>query len=450
MFIKRSTELKQLKMQYENPASSLVILYGRRGIGKTTLLKEFMTDKPAYYYACTDCAQPMQLSRMITDWQTVGIPAGSYVDYHSLFEALAEPDRKIVIVLDEFHLLVKEGSEFLDAVSRLPKLPGPVMLILCSSSIRFVENEMIGWMGAAASQISSYLKLKEFTFVDFINRFPKSNVETCIHIKGILGGIPDYLEEWKEGRSVKENIITAILDKNSRLYQEPQHYLKQELRETWVYNTLLASLAEGNNKLNELHNHTGYSRAKILVYLKHLIAMDIVEKLVSLEEDGRENAKKGLYRIKDNFLHFWYRFVFPYLTELEQGLKEKVYATYVSPGLDEYMEEYFSDVCMEYLKLMNQHDRLKAKYQWWDRWFGKKGTIDIIAKSNQGATLAGICIWKDRPAGTEDYEDLTTLAGEAGLKPELYYLFSKHGFSDELAGLARDREELILVGLEEL
>ncbi len=450
MFIKRVTELKLLNKQYENPGTSLVILYGRKGIGKTTLLKEFMSEKPSYYYSCVDCAEQMQLNRMYSQWLAAGMPAGTYINYIGLLSALAEHSHKTVIILDEFHLLLKEGSGLLEALGRLDELPGSVMLILCSSSIRFVENDMLGWMGAAASHINSYLKLKEFTFVDFVNRFPKSTVETCIHVNGILGGVPDYLEEWKESRTLKENIIAAVLDKNSRLYEAPLHYLKLELREPAVYSTLLASLANGNRKLNDLHISTGYSRAKILVYLKLLTGMDIVEKLVPLEEEGRENAMKGLYRIKDHFLHFWYRFVFPYLSELELGYKELVYDTFISTDLDEYMEEYFSDVCMEYLKLMNQHDRLKVKYQWWDRWYGKNGTIDVIAKGSKENTLVGKCIWRNRPAAIDDYAILSTLSREAGLKPELYYLFSRNGFTGELTELTRDREDLVLVGLEDL
>lgn len=450
MFIKRTAEMNLLIQQYESPGTGLVILYGRKGIGKTTLLKEFISDKPAFYYTCVECAERMQLNRLVSKWQAEGLPSGDYKNYFDPIATLASESRKTVIILDEFHLLLKEGSGLLEVVQLLDQLPGSVMLILCSSSIRFVENEMVGWMGATASRINSYLKLKEFTFVELVNRFPQSSVETCIHINGILGGIPDYLEEWKEGRTLKENIIAAVLDKNNRLYPEPLHYLKQELREPTVYSTLLASLAEGNRKLNDLHISTGYSRAKILVYLKHLTTMDIVEKLVPTEEEGRENAKKGLYRIKDHYLNFWYRFVFPHISLLELGLKEQVYDAYISPGLNQYMEEYFADVCMEYLKLMNQHRRLKGNYQWWDRWYGKNGTIDIIAKGKEDNTLIGKCIWEDRLAGPEDYASLCSLSKEAGLKPELYYLFSRNGFTGELTEQVKGREDLVLVGLDEL
>ncbi len=451
MFIKRTTELNLLTQQYDSPGLRLVILYGRKGIGKTSLLREFIIGKPAYYYNGVECDDRLQLNRMYDQFGLPRNEAADDMDYITLFTALAEQqEQKTVILLDEFHLIIKNGSGLLEALQQLDKLPDHVMLVLCSSSIRFVENEMVAWMGEAAARISSFVKLKEFTFVDFVNRFPKSSVGTCIYIDGILGGIPGYLEDWREDKSVKDNLIGSILDKNHRLFSEPWNYLKQELREPAVYNTLLTALAQGNTKLNELHAVTGYSRAKILVYLKALTELDIVEKLVPLGEKGRENAKKGLYRIKDHFLHFWFRFLFPHLSELELGQKETVYEQYIRPYLNAYLEDYFADVCMEYLKLMNQHRRLSVKYQWWDRWYGKNGTIHIIGKESGGETLAGRCIWEDRKAETGDFDYLITLSKEAGLTPELFYLFSKEGFTAELKELAESRKNIVLVRLEDL
>ena len=286
--------------------------------------------------------------------------------------------------------------------------------------------------------------------MDFVNRFPKTSVENCIYISAILGGVPDYLEEWQEDKTVKDNILDIVLDKNRRLFYEPQNYLKQELREPGVYNTILAELAGGKRKLNELFQSTGYSRAKILVYLKNLTELDIVEKLVPLSEEGKQNVKKGLYRIKDHYLHFWYCFIFPNLSELQLGRKAYVYDQYIRPRLNDYMEEYFADVCTEYLKLMNQQQRLSIKYRWWDRWYGKNGTLHILAQGSEGDTLAGKCVWEDRLAGTEDFNTLIALSKDAALQPGYYYLFSKNGFTRELRDLSEARKNLKLVGLEEL
>ncbi len=450
MFVKRTAEIKLLDDQYALPGNNLVILYGRKGMGKTTLLAEFLKDKQgAYYYEGTECDHRLQLQRMNLQAQEEHADA-ELLDYPLLFsEFIRRKEQKTIIILDEFHYIIKNSPGFPDTLRLLGNQNNPVMFVLCSSSIRWVENEMIKELGGMAAYITAYLKLKEFSFIDFVNRFPKSSIETCIHINAILGGVPEYLKEWQESKSVPDNITNIILDKNSRLFMAPQQFLKLELREPAVYNTILYALAEGNRKLNDLHALTGFSRAKISVYLKHLIQQDLVEKLVPLSDDGKENVQKGLYKIKDNFLNFWYRFVFPNLSELMLGNATFVYEEKISPYLSDYLQEYFADVCTEYLKLMNQHQRLPEKYLWWDRWYGKNGTIDILAEAETGNTLIGKCFWEDRKADSEDYDRLVALANDAGKNPDYCYIFSKGGFTDSLRNRAK-ANGLILVGLDEL
>lgn len=450
MVVKRTAELKLLEEQYTSQGSNLIILYGRKGLGKTTLLAEFLEGKKAYYYAGVECVDKMQLLCM-TRQLTKNQEEPESEDFSALFSALlGEKEQKQVIVFDEFHLILKNSPDILSAFGLLSDPNHPVMIILCSSSIRWVENEMINSIGEIASNITAYRKLKEFTFVDFVNRFPNTSVENCIYINAILGGVPDYLNDWQEKHSVRENIINLLLDKNSRLFFETQQFLKQELREPAVYNTILCTLAGGRRKLNDLHAHTGFSRAKISVYLKHLIQLDLVEKLVPVNEEGKENVQKGLYRIKDNLFSFWYRFVFPNFSELMLGKTSSVYDQWIAPRLDEYMGEYFSDVCTEFLKLMNLHQRLAVKYLWWDRWYGKNGTIDILAQGENNKILVGKCLWEERKMEVSDYEKLLSLSTEAEINPDLCYLFSKDGFTEELHQYGKEDASIILVGLEDL
>lgn len=451
MFVKRSAELMLLEEQYAEEGNNLVILYGRKGMGKTTLLSEFLARKPSvYYYEGTECVDKLQLLCM--NRQATGVVHNSELqDYPILFsELIGMQKEKTIIALDEFHYIMKSSPNFIETFRLLSNTNRPVMFVLCSSSIRWVENEMVADFGNMASHITAYLKLKDFTFIDFVNRFPKSSVETSIYISALLGGVPEYLDEWKEDMSVHENIVVNILNKNSRLFAAPQQFLKMELREPAVYNTILSALAEGNRKLNDLHATTDFSRAKISVYLKHLIELDLVEKLAPLNEEGRENVIKGLYRIKDNFLSFWYRFVFPNLSDLMLNKTEVVYEEKIAPYLKEYMGEYFADVCVEFLKLMNLHQRLPERIMWWDRWYGKSGTIDILACSETGKTLVGKCLWVDRKADISDYDLLVALAKEAGKEPDYCYLFSKEGFSVELSKSANRNKNVILVGLDDL
>ena len=451
MFVKRTAELNLLEEQYASDGSSLVILYGRRGMGKTTLLREFLSEKVnACYYAGAECEDQLQLLLLHQKCGKEQLPEDS-LDYLAMFTGLiAGNDAKLIIVLDEFHYMIKNESRILDVLQLLGNAGRPVMIVLSSSSIRWVENEMLSDIGSHASYITAYMKLKELTFVDFVNRFPDSTVETCIYINAFLGGIPEYLDAWQEKQSVEDNIKNLLLNKNSGLFHEPQRFLKLELREPAVYNTILYFLASGNRKLNDLHARTGYSRAKISVYLKNLIQLDIVEKLVPFGAEGKENAQKGLYRIKDNFLSFWFRFVFPNTSELMLEQVDSVYRQKVVPYLDEYMKEYFADVCTEFLKLMNLQRQLPAGFLWWDRWYGKNGTIDILAQSEDRKTLVAKCLWGDRGADRTTYQSLLALAEEAGVLPDYCYLFSKIGFDRELSGIAEEVKNLFLIGLEDL
>lgn len=449
MLVKRTAEIKLLEDQYAMAANNLIILYGRKGVGKTALIEEFIKDKPeVYYYEGTECDHRLQL-RLMNQRIKKSEAAVEPLDYPLLFsEFIRKSEQKTVIILDEFHYILKDSPDFPEVFRLIGDPNHPVMFVLCSSSIRFVENEMISELQGMAAYITAYLKLKEFTFVDFVNRFPKSSAWTCIHINAVLGGIPEYLNEWQENYSVSENIKRIILNKNSRLFMATQQFLKLELREPTVYNTILYALAEGNRKLNDLHARTGFSRAKISVYLKHLIQLELVEKLVPLSDDGRENVQKGLYRITDNYFSFWYRFLFPNLSELTSGKPDAIYEDKIEPYLDNYIQEYFADVCTEYLKLMNKHQRLPEKFLWWDRWYGKNGTIDILAVSENGKTLIGKCLWEDRKADTEDYDGAVALAQDAGKNADYCYIFSKDGFSQELSQKAKE-DKVILVGLDE-
>ncbi len=451
MYIKRAAELKLLEEQYQEAGNNLIILYGRKGMGKTTLLSEFIEGKQSvFYYQGAECVDRLQLYRMNRQafWQD---NPDKLLDYPILFsEFIGMSEGKAIIILDEFHYIMKNCPGFIETFRLLSNKNRPVMFVLCSSSIRWVENEMIHDLGNMAVHITSYLKLKEITFVDFVERFPRSSVETCIYINAILGGIPQYLDEWMEDKSVKENIIHSLLNKNSRLYEAPQQHLKLELREPAVYNTILAALAEGNRKLNDLHAITEFSRAKISVYLKHLIELDLVEKLTPLSQEGRDNVKKGMYRIKDNFINFWYRFVFPNLSELMRGKADNVYEEKVAPYLNEYMQEYFADVCTEFLKLMNLKQKLPEKILWWERWYGKNGTLDILAQSEKGKNLVGNCIWKEKKADLNDYDTLQSLAADAGKEPDSCFLCSKEGFTEELRGIADSNTNLTLVELDDL
>ena len=196
-------------------------------------------------------------------------------------------------------------------------------------------------------------------------------------------------------QGVRENICAHILSPQGFLYGKAEETIRSQLRELSVYNTILETLASGKHKLNDIYQATGFSRAKISVYLKNLMEFDVVEKVYSFETGGWQNAQKGLYQIKDTFINFWFKFVYPYLSDLHWMGAEEFYARHIAGGLEEYLKRYFVNVCMEYLELQELIGKLPLKIHKMGTWIGKKGQIDIIAQNSVRENIICLCNWSE-------------------------------------------------------
>lgn len=312
MLLGRSAELTQLNQYYSRQGSQIVVVYGQKNIGKASLLREFTKDKPVSFYAARSCSpkeQFYQWSREIAEAGDKEVQIGSYGD---ILRTLTEDkEAKSVIVIREFQHLVKLQSDFMEALVSFVREASEerqALIILSSSSVGWVENGMIRRMGAAAHSLSGLLKIKELKFRDCREFFPGYDTKQCAQVYAVLGGVPGLWACFKKEDTVKDNIIGTILSPTGVLSCEADRLFAEELRETAVYNTILASIAGGMYKLNDLYRHTGFSRAKISVYLKNLMELEIVEKVFSYDTAGSVNAQKGIYRIRNHFIHFYFRF----------------------------------------------------------------------------------------------------------------------------------------------
>ncbi len=450
----KSTDLNELESFYEQTGNQLVILYGNKNCGKEELIKTFTAGKKSFYYRCREASAQEQLSIMgeeIAGRFDVKLSKNTYDEY---FNRIKSGDAsKLVLVIDEVQYVMKKDVEFLKSILKLKAkrlYPGPVMIILASSSIVWAEQNLEEAFGEETKKITGTMKLKNLSFLDVVRAFPDLPVSECIKIYGVIGGVPGYMDQWNARVSFKENICRLLLSENGYLFDMAQQVISSELRELSVYNTILSAMAQGHNKLNELFLYTGFSRAKISVYMKNLSHFDIIEKVVSFETGGWENAKKGVYQIKDTFVNFWFRFIFQHFSELYMMEPSDFYDKYIADELDEYLTRYFRNVCMEYLQLLNQLGRVPFAIHKMGMWVGKTGNIDIIAQSSDRRNIVGLCNWNKEYLTMQMCEEMYEAMQKAKINSEHFYLFSAKAFEPELVEYVRKDNRFELIDMTEL
>lgn len=414
MFIGRKEEKKQLETAYLSEHNNLLMVYGREGIGKTALVLEFCEGREFLYYNAIETTREMQKER-----------------FSGILEQLKEldGDTKSVLVVDCFsYFSDDELNESL--LSILEDENRKIMIVLISSSVNWVENSMVETAGRLAKSMTGIIKVKELNFREIVEWFPDLPVEDCVALKAVFGGVPKYLSLCRNNRHPRENIISTLLTKGAPLENEAEFCLKLELRELAAYNAILLSLASGSYKLNDIFADTGFSRAKISVYLKNLMEMDVVEKINSASVVKSDNTQKGLYRIRDPFLRFYYAYVYPNRDLIETGRESQLYDEIIMDSFMEFQREAFADVAREFLQIMSRRNALKSQYVDYRIWVGKSGTLDIVAKDSSAHALAAMCYCGNEPASVDVVKKLNDLISDSGIDCIESWLFSQCGFTD--------------------
>ena len=314
MFIGRENELKFLSQCYESGNAEFVVLYGRRRVGKTETLKEFCKGKPSVFYSCREYTTEKQLaefSNALLSWrQDIKAYTDCFSDWDKAFSFIGEMegDKKTIIVIDEFPYMCKNNPSIpsvLQIAWDTILKDKNIMLILCGSSMSFIEKDLLADKNPLYGRTTGIYKMLPMPYYDAIKFFPDFSDEDKLIAYAILGGIPHYLKQFDPKRSLKDNIIDKILTKGTVLYSEVEFLLRQELRETSVYNTVIEAIALGNTSFNALLTKTGIEKSKLSVYLKNLIELGIVEREFSALSSEKERASsgKGLYNLTDNMYY---------------------------------------------------------------------------------------------------------------------------------------------------
>ncbi len=459
MLIGRSQELDYLTNYYNQADNSLIVLYGQKGLGVSSLLQEFAKEKNVMHLCAQQCSPRQQCYVWSKKIRNQGISIGEYPDFSAIFEAVGElirignEEEKFLLVIEDFQWAVRNSDDFMNALTAFlanEENRGRLMIILASNAIGWVENTFISKIGRNAFAISGFLKVKPMSFLDMMCFYDATDSKKCMDIYSITGGNPGYWTAFDSKSDLKTNICRLFLDKNAVFATEGLNRISDELRELSVYGTILAALAEGREKLNDLYAHTGFSRAKISVYLKNLMALELVAKVFSYETADNRNSKKGVYRICDPLVQFWYHFIFPHSDELGILSADVFYDKYIAEEITEYISAGYGKICAEYLDILNERGKLPVTYTRHGEWVGKNGRIDVVGQDAKRNTLLGFCNTSGKAFDLGMVEFNVGLAKEAHLRPEHCFFFSADGFTDEVKELSKRKDGVYLVDMNDL
>ena len=467
MVFGRDEELGIMEKLYKNRTFEMLILYGRRRIGKTTLISHFIKEKPAIFFSAQEANDKTNLdifSKLLYQFfeESAGLPAFS--DWNSAFVYLGEKSktRRIVLIIDEFPYAAganKSLKSILQNVIDHQLKKSNLFIILCGSHIGFMENEVLGSKSPLFGRRTAQMKLSGFDYIDASYMLPKYSSEDIIRFYSCIGGTPYYLSRIDTQLSFEKNIVSLFFERSGYLYEEPLLLLKQELREGALYNSIINAVALGCVKLNEIASKTGEESSKIIKYLDTLIALNILYKEFPFGENP-EKSRKGIYRIMDNCYRFWYRYVFTNKTVIEQGAGGVLFKSFL-PDLNSFIGTPFEQICTQYMIRKNKLSALPFIFTQSGRWWGGSDKeIDMVFSDfGQGQFIFTECKWRNTLKDTAALKALVENSKyfEHENKKRLlkidnvfYYMFSKSPFSQSCKELAKQMGNVYLIGLGDL
>lgn len=465
MFIGRERELKSLEQLHASGKFEFVVLYGRRRVGKTALLTRFIQDKQAIYFMGVESNAKQNLenlSKSILEYASGIETETSFVSFQAALEhvfKLAE-HKRLVLVIDEYPYVARSSKSLASTLQLLidrNKSTSKLMLILCGSSMSYMEDHVLAYKAPLYGRRTAQMKLLPFDFAETCRYFERFQGEDKALAYGIVGGTPQYLLQLDDRLSIEENIKNTFLNPVSFLYEEPVNLLKQEVREPAIYTAIITAIAAGASRMSEISSRVGEDTNVCAGYLKNLIGLGIVQKETPY---GEKSSRKSLYSIEDNMFRFWHRFVLENNSLIARGGGGLVYRR-IEPRLPEYMGKVFEGICRQYLWKLLLDGKSPVEFTSLGRWWGNdpieksQAEIDILGEQDKTSALFGECKWTNEKV---DLGVLETLIRRSRLFPYskvYYYLFSKSGFTkgcieraDELGSVALVSYDDILKGTQ--
>ena len=457
-FVDRQQEMETLEREYGREGSALVVLYGRRRVGKTTLISQFIQDKKALFFLASEESEAQnRLAFQEKTAEFLGSDLLRNVEVKSwdvLFRAMMDRkfETKPVIVLDEFQYLGRSNPAFPSVFQRIWEeilKDRQVMVILCGSLISMMESQTLAYGSPLYGRRTAQIRLKQIPFGYYHQFFPDKSPRELIEMYAITGGVPKYIELFSKSEDIYSAIEKCVLDRSGYLYDEPYFLLQQEVSEVGSYFSVIKAIAAGNTKLSAISGVLEVKSTGLTRYLKTLMDLDILEREVPVTEENPEKSKQGLYKIKDNYLRFWFAFVYPNRSFIESGHSGIVMDKIRKGLVRNHIAFVYEDVCRERMWEMNARGTWPFYFSKLGRYWDSKEEIDIAAIDPAGKNLIlGECKYWQDPVGLSVLRNLEqkakTVAWEKEHRKIWYVLFSASGFTEELKQEAAGRGDVQL------
>ncbi len=461
MFIGRERELSYLNEFYNKSGLGMMVIYGRRRIGKSTLIAEFVKDKKTIFYTATKVGKERNLelfSKQVTDVFLPGIENISFQTVDAIFDFIEKSmtDEKIVLVIDELPYWAEKDEALLSVLQKYMDTvwhDKNLKIILCGSALSFMENKVLSEKSPLFGRRDAQIKLDAFDYLDSARFVPNYSNEEKAICYGITGGVAKYLSMIDASKSLDENIMRLFFRADGYLYDETRNLLTQEFSDITLVNNIIEQIATGANTVNVIANKIGEKEPTILYALEKLMNVGLIEKRKCITEE--KNKKKTQYILKDHMFKFWYKFVPKAVSVVEMGRGELYYQKVVKPDLHSFMGSVFEDMCRYYTLqhgVMGEFDCfITAVGSWWGTETivnengekrGQSADIDVVALSEtEKKAVVGECKFKNEKIDKGVYETLVRRAHLLPAKYETvkYVLFSLSGYTEWFDTLSDSR-----------
>lgn len=458
-FVDREMEMDTLQNEYRRNGSSLVVLYGRRRVGKTTLINEFIKGKKALFFLASEESESQNRNsfkeKAAEFIDSDLLRNASVSNWDAIFKAIMDHrfDTKPVIVIDEFQYLGKTNPAFPSVFQRIWEeqlKDKSVMVILCGSLISMMESQTLAYGSPLYGRRTAQIRLKQIPFRYYHEFFPRRSTKDLIEMYSVTGGVPKYIELFSESGNIYNAIQTCVLNRSGYLYDEPHFLLQQEVSEIGSYFSIIKAIAAGNQKLSAIASVLEIKSTSLTKYLKTLIDLDILEREVPVTEENPEKSKRGLYKIKDNYIRFWFAFVYPNMSFLESGNASIVMDKIRKGLITNHTAFVYEDVCREQMWELNADGTWPFYFSKIGRYWDSQTEIDIAALDPDGDNLIlGECKYWHEPVGLNVLRDLEAKASNVdwhkNKRKVWYVLFGASGFTDELIAVASERDDVELI-----